>query len=147
MRSYRRNVEEFVLRFQKMSEHNVGNYTCILVTKDGRQVDQQQVEVSSLPPPPAWDYSDTDKVMGKDKNEYVLKWKGFSRLPIINFILEFQQVGSRQGWISLNIPYQVSTIIYSINNPIQPCLYKSNKISYKVCFLFSNDRKKLYKVY
>ena len=29
--------------------------------------------------------------MGAQKEEYVLKWRGESKLPIINYVLEFQQ--------------------------------------------------------
>ena len=108
VRGYRRGHDEFALRVQRMRTADLGNYTCIL-NVGGAGVDRRGVEVSLLPPPPVWQLKET----GNTETSQVLRWRGESRLPIINYVLEFRLKpvsGRGEDWIPIVVPSQVKKI-------------------------------------
>ena len=108
LRSYRRHKQEFVLRVQNMGVEFLGNYSCTLL-HNGVESEHENLIVSQLPPPPTWE-AEQDR---RNPNEQTLRWTGFSRLPIINYILEFRLKpvsGSGEDWISLVVPFEVNSI-------------------------------------
>ena len=112
LRSYRRHTQEFVLRVQHMGKEFLGNYSCNLVNQ-GVERESQNLVVSQLPPPPTWD-PEQDRI---SPSQQTLRWTGYSRLPIINYILEFRLKpvsGSGEDWISLVVPFEVNPIFLSL---------------------------------
>ena len=114
VRSFRRHRGEFVLRVSSVREIHLGNYTCILRQGGaglGRR-DAKNVVVSLLPPPPDWEEAATplDPAAAVASTSRLLRWRGLSSLPIINYLLEVRlrpEAGDGEDWLSIVVPYQV----------------------------------------
>ena len=110
---YQRHPASHLLVVKDVTPEDMGNYTCVVSNVQGKVMDQTSIEVNKLPPPPRF----LDQPDMQNETSQLLSWRGESRLPIIQFLLDFRlspMSGPGEDWVSLVIPYQKTEQSYLI---------------------------------
>ena len=110
---YQRHPSTHLLVVKNVSPEDMGNYTCVVSSVQGKVMDQTSIQVDKLPPPPRF----LEQPDSQNATSQLLSWRGESGLPIIQFLLDFRlspMSGPGEDWVSLVIPYQKKEQSYLI---------------------------------